>query len=163
MKKRVLSLLLALTMCLSLCVPAFAAQPEEIEPNIGPIGGSYYYTKRIISTDEEWSEYRRVSSNLEAGPAGGTLYCDTVTTFTFEFTGEISELGFAVGTELSSSVGHSINVPANRTAYLGYKVMWYIEEGIREKRSAISNQVLSENTYTVKIPQYGQYGLIFVD
>ena len=164
MKKKFLSLLLALAMCLSLGVPAFAASPEEVDPNVGPIGGAdYYYTKRVTRTYEGWSESRRVSSNLSAGPAGGTISCDRVTTFSLQITGEVSGLGFGVGTEVSSSVGYTINVPANRTAYMSFKAWCVFEEGIREKRSTLNNQIISENDYIIGFPQYGQYELVFVD
>lgn len=157
MKKRVLSLLLALTMCLSLCVPAFAAQPEEIEPN--NLGGSY--VKKVVTAEyEEWSDIVRVSNNLTTGPAGGSISCTISKKISFESDGSILGLSFNILASVSSDKGYTLNVGANQSAYMGFRARFSVEEGIRQTVSVITGQILSENTYVAKTPLYGDYILV---
>lgn len=157
MKKKFLSLLLALAMCLSFSVPVFAAQPEEIDPN--NLGGSFY---RKVVTNEyyEWSEYRRVSHDLKTGAEGGSITCSEIETFSVSFSGEVYGLSFNTEGTIESSDDYSLNVGPYQSVYMGFRARILVEEGIRQKVSVITNQVLSENTYVARIPQYGEYALL---
>lgn len=169
MKKSILSIILALAMCLSLCVPAMAAEiysediclladssSEEFKPN-GMT--DYYYRKANVTTTYGWGPWKRVSDNLTASSSGGTLSCTEVVSESFSFSGEISGLTFSGERTRSSEIGYSLNVDANRTAYMQWRCHFRYETGIREKVSYTTGHVVARNEFSVTIPEYGNYAL----
>ena len=75
-------------------------------------------------------------------------------------TGNIGSLGISTNTSISSEIGYTLNVGANRRVYMGYRVYYKVEQGTRELYDIVTGQVISSNSYTVKTPQYGEYKLI---
>lgn len=43
---------------------------------------------------------------------------------------------------------------------MGYRVYYKVETGTRELYDIVTGKVLRRKTYTIKIPQYGDYKLI---
>lgn len=74
--------------------------------------------------------------------------------------GNIKGIPVTVGGSISSTVGYTLNVPANKTVYMGYRVKYSVEEGTREMIDLVTGKVVSSNTYVVKNPKFGEYKLI---
>ena len=103
---------------------------------------------------------RRVSDNLQTGPAGGSITSTSEVTFGTEVSGNISGLGISVHISKKSAKGYTLNVGANRRVYMAYRVCYRVETGTNEYYDAITGKVYSSSSYTVKVPQYGEYGLV---
>ncbi len=43
---------------------------------------------------------------------------------------------------------------------MAYRVCYRVETGTNEYYDAITGKVYSSSSYTVKVPQYGEYGLV---
>ncbi len=112
-----------------------------------------------VNTHYEWSSYRRVSDNLQTGPAGGTISCTKSITFATEFSGNISGIGLSTGASVSTSVGYTLNVGPNKRVYMGYRVYYKVETGTNEFYDTLTGEVLTSTPYMIKIPQYGEYTL----
>lgn len=54
----------------------------------------------------------------------------------------------------------TLNVGANKRVYMGYRVYYAVEKGTRELYDVVTGEVLRSYSYTVKVPQYGEYKLI---
>lgn len=196
MKKRIISLVLALAMCLSLCAIVFAEDThreiagadlsiagqlvlgapvvrcihpsvfvmpdiEENAVNGGQFGG-VYYRKKDTSMYYEWSKPARVSDNVSGSLAGATVYTNQIVTYSASYTGAVGGLSFTGEKSISTETGYSFNVPAGVTAYIAHKCFFAIETGTRETVSEMTGKVVKTETYTAKIPQYGEYYLFVV-
>ena len=133
-----------------------------VEPQDGGFNG-YYYTKKNPVVTYEWSTVKRISDDLETGPAGGSITSNKSVTFTAQIGSSAKGLTFSGSTSISSAIGYTLHVGGNRKAYMGYKVYYRVETGIREKRSMTTSKVVSTNTYTVKTIDHGSYCMVNVN
>ncbi|KZN95405.1 hypothetical protein [Aeribacillus pallidus] len=121
----------------------------------------YRNRKKNVRISYEWSPYKRVSDNLNTyGSSGGSLTSNRTVTFKTDVSGSIQGLGISTGASVSSSIGYTLNVPKNRTVYMGYRVYYKVERGTNETYDVVTGKVIRSNSYTVKTPLYGQYGLV---
>lgn len=117
--------------------------------------------KEDVSYSYEWSDFERVSNNLNTyGSDGGTISVNRTVTFSVDVEGNIKGIGINVNASVTSEIGYSLEVPANRNVHLGYRVRYKIEKGTRVVRNGVTNKVMEKNEYTVKTPIYGEYKLI---
>ncbi len=183
--KKLISTVLSGAIVLSMSVPVFADTPPSSsypvnEQNVTQIFNSelagntpsengdtslffvndFRYRKVNVTTSSEWSSYKRVSDNVVTGSEGGSISANKSVTFGTEVSGSIHDLGISTNASVSSSVGYSLNVPANSRVYLGYRVKYKVEKGTREHYDIVTGKVLDSNKYTVKKPLYGEYKLI---
>lgn len=125
--------------------------PEFVNP--------YRYRKIKEDVTYEWSPFRRVSSNLNTyNSGGGSIKANRKTTFGVSVSGNIFGLGISTSGSISSQIGYTLNVPKNRRVYMGYRVRYKVEKGIREVRDVVTGKKTT-NKYTVKTPLYGEYKL----
>jgi len=108
----------------------------------------------------EWSQFDRVSNNILTGSNGGSITSTNSTTFNTQVSGSISGLGISTSTSVSSSLGYTLNVGPNRRVYMGFRVRYEVETGTREIVCMHTGRVLSSNSYTVRVPLYGEFALI---
>lgn len=113
-----------------------------------------------VSTSYEWSPFKRVSDNITTGPSGGSISCTKSESFSVAVAGNIQGLGFSLSASVSSSIGYTLNVPANATKYMGYRAYYKVERGTREEYNIANGSVVNRNSYTIKTPQYGEYKLL---
>lgn len=180
--RKLLSLILSFVMLFTLTIPAFASEADslyvnecdiEIVPDNALTGNytessenaprfinDFRYRKINVTTSYEWSAYKRVSDNLVTDSEGGSISSTKSVSFGTEVTGNIGSLGISTNTSISSEIGYTLNVGANRRVYMGYRVYYKVEQGTRELYDIVTGQVISSNSYTVKTPQYGEYKLI---
>lgn len=118
------------------------------------------YRKKNVKNTSEWSGYRRISNNLKTGSKGGSISSTTATTFKTDVSGNISGINVSLGGSKSSSKGYTLNVGANQNVYMGFRVRYAVESGIREKYDFTTGKVYERNSYKVRKPQYGEYALI---
>lgn len=179
--KRLVSFLLAAVMIFTLSFSAFAAASDslyvnesdiEIVPDNALTGtpdtsepapnfvNDYRYRKVNVTTSHEWSPYKRVSDNIQTGSEGGSISASKSVTFGTDVSGEIAGLDISTNASISSEVGYTLNVGANKRVYMGYRVYYEVEKGTREYYDIVTGEVIKSNPYTVKVPQYGEYKLI---
>lgn len=182
--KKFISIVLSMFMLFSLCIPATATEVDTLyvnesdievvadnalignrlsseEAELRPIFiNDFRYRKVNVSTSYDWSPYKRVSDNLITSDAGGELSSTKSVTFGTEVTGSISSLGISTSASLTSEIGYTLNVGANKRVYMGYRVRYEIETGTRECYDIVTGKVIDHNDYTVKTPIYGEYKLI---
>ena len=120
----------------------------------------YFYRKKNVKTYTEWSPYKRVSDNLKTGSSGGSITTTKSVTFGVTVSGDIYGLGISQSGSISSSTGYTLKVGKNKRVYVGYRVKYKVEKGIREHYDVVTGKVRASNSYTVKVPQYGEYALI---
>lgn len=140
--------------------PNVANSNAEVSPSFI---NDFRYRAVNVTTSNEWSGYRRVSDNLKTGKGGGSISANKTTTFDTSVSGEINGLGISTSKSISSSIGYTLNVAPNTTVYMGYRVYYKVEKGTREYYDLVTGKVISRNSYTVKVPQYGEYKLITVN
>lgn len=180
--KKVLSLVVSAAMLFALAIPAFAVESDplyvnecdiEIVPSDALTGNyvdapedaprfinDFRYRKTNVTTSNGWSAYKRVSDNLVTDSEGGSISTSKSVTFGTEVSGDIYGLNISTSASITSEIGYTLNVGANKRVYMGYRVYYAIEKGTRELYDIVTGEVLSSNTYTVKVPQYGEYKLI---
>lgn len=180
--KKVLSLVLCVVMLLALSIPAFAAESDplyvnecdiEIVPSDALTGNyagpseaeprfinDFRYRKTNVTTSNEWSAYKRVSDNLVTDSEGGSISASKSVTFGTEVSGDITGINISTSASITSEIGYTLNVGANKRVYMGYRVYYAVEKGTRELYDVVTGEVLRSNSYTVKVPQYGEYKLI---
>lgn len=132
--------------------PVIITQPDDT------IARTVSYYKTGVTTTYEWSGYKRVSDNVYAGAAGGSISSSDQVTFQTTASGAYSGLGFSFSKSLSSTLGYTLNLAPYQKAYMGWKVMNKVERGTRVTK--MGSNIISRDTYVVKIPQYGQYALL---
>ena len=57
---------------------------------------------------------------------------------------------------------YSLNGTPRKTQYLGFRVKYKVEKGVRYVYNQNTNKVVDKNNYTYKKPMYGEYALITV-
>lgn len=119
-----------------------------------------YARKTNVRVTNEWSGYRAVSHTVRASSAGASISTDRTTSFGATVSGDISKLNIALNASVSSTIGYTLNIPANRTAYLGFRVLYRVERGTRTEYF-YDGKVYKRNNYVVKIPIRGEYALIY--
>lgn len=120
----------------------------------------YTYFKKNVRTYEEWSGYRRISSNLKTGPKGGSISSNKTTTFTASATGPINKINVTLGGSVASTLGYTLHVNPNTSAYMGFRVRYRVETGVVETYDTYSKKVIKRENYTIKRPMFGEYALI---
>ncbi len=120
----------------------------------------YRYRKTNVKISYQWSGYKRVSDNLKTTSAGGSISANKGVTFGTEVSGNIYQLGISTGVSLSSEKNYTLNVGANQSVYMGYRVKYKVETGTREMYDMVTGRVISSNKYTVKTPIHGEYALL---
>lgn len=80
--------------------------------------------------------------------------------FGTEVSGNIAYLGISTNISKKSEIAYTLNVGANKRVYMAYRVLYKVETGKRECYDITTGKVVSQNFYTVKTPQYGEYKLI---
>lgn len=120
----------------------------------------YRYRRVNVKVRHEWSSYKRVSDNLRTDFAGGSISANRGVTFGTEVSGNVYQLGISTGVSLSSERNYTLNVGANQSVYMGYRVRYKVETGTREMYDMVTGRVISSNSYTVKTPIYGEYALL---
>lgn len=138
--------------------------PEEIEVDSEEVT-SYFvndfrYRKVNVKTFNEWSGYKRASDNITTGKGGGSITATKSVTFGTDVSGAIDGLGISTSKSITSSIGYTLNADPNKTVYMGYRVYYKVETGTREYYDLVTGKVLKSNSYTVKVPQYGEFKLI---
>lgn len=119
----------------------------------------YRYSKENVRVSNEWSSYRRVSDNLRTGSKGGSITSNRSVTFSPVISGSISGINVSTGSSKTSSVGYTLNVGANKSVYMGYRVRYEVERGTRVRTDVVTGKK-TRNSYTVKRPLYGEYRLL---
>lgn len=177
--KKALSLLCALLLLCALTVPTFAVevpQPKTFEvldtpiaintenvdeDGISPLAAMEYgYRKTNVKISGEWSEYKRISDNLETRNFTGTISSDRSVTFGTVVTGNIGKLGINTSVSLTNKIGYTLEVGKYSNKYMAYRVYYEVETGVREFYDMVTGRVISRNDYIVKVPQYGAYTLL---
>lgn len=135
---------------------------EKSSKIVSPTFVNDFRSRKVnVSISYGWSGYRRVSDNISTyGISGGSISSTKTTTFGTEVSGDIYGLGISLSGSVSNQIGYTLNVGPNRVVYLGYRVYYKIEKGTRQYYDLATGKVISSNSYTVKFPQYGQYGLL---
>lgn len=182
MKKKLLSAVLSIALILSLTSGAFAVEAGGGEVlsnaeydvisecncyNASVRGGDvnlWSYRKVNVTTTYEWSGYYRVSDNIYTSSAGGSISCNQSRSFGASISGDVSFINVSASGSVSSSIGYALHVGPYQQVYMGYRVMYKVERGTREKYcSAIGcegSPPVESNNYIAKSPQYGEYALI---
>ena len=175
LKKATLSIL-TVVMVVSAGTPAFASEGIDaaISNNISVTENVSYeqqadsrlldivYQKKDVENYNEWGEWERVSDNLTTDSDGGSISCTEEVRYGVDIEGETYGLIISASGSVSTTIGYTLNVPANSTAYMAYRVYYSVEEGTREVYDYALDRVISSNHYKVKAPLYGQYKLIYV-
>ena len=122
--------------------------------------GEFYYRKtNQVMHPERWSEARRVSDNVQAGSAGGSITSSRTTTFHGSASGATSGLNFSFGLSKSSAIGYTLNVAPNSRVYLAYRVCYQEETGTRET-VRYNGVVTYREPYSYDGIKYGEYLLV---
>lgn len=119
-----------------------------------------YARKSNVRVTNQWSGYRPVSHTVRASSAGASISTDRTTTFGTSVYGNISKLNIGTNASVSSTIGYTLNIPANKTAYLGFRVLYRVETGTRTEYF-YDGKVYKKSNYTVKTPIRGEYALIY--
>ncbi|ODV54468.1 hypothetical protein [Lysinibacillus fusiformis] len=98
--------------------------------------------------------------NITTGKGGGSITATKSVTFGTDVSGAIDGLGISTSKSITSSIGYTLNADPNKTVYMGYRVYYKVETGTREYYDLVTGKVLKSNSYTVKVPQYGEFKLI---
>lgn len=122
------------------------------------IGFNISTRKTNVRTRYEWSGYHRVSDTIRTGPKGGSISTTKSLSFGGSVKGNIQGLDVSINGTVSSSVGYTLHVGGNQTAYIGYRVLYLVEEGTRVVRDG--SGVISQNTYIARKPIRGEYALL---
>lgn len=135
----------------------FIEQPaDQITPNfVNP----YRYSKENVTKRTYWTPYRRISDDLETGPAGGSLVANKTTTFKSSASGAYNLLGLDIGASASSTKGYILNVAGNKKQYMGYRARMEEEKGTRVRTDVVTGQKVRQS-YTFNKVLYGRYGLL---
>lgn len=142
--------------------PVAPVESVSDQSNVTPMFvNDFRYRKKNVSTYYEWSSHKRASDNLSTyGTSGGTITATKETTFGAEISGNIYGIDVSVSGSVTNNIGYSVSIGPNRVVYLGYKVYYKVEKGTREYYDLVTGKVMSSNSYTVKVPQYGQYSVL---
>lgn len=116
--------------------------------------------KKNVKKSESWSGYKRVSDNIKTGKSGGSISSTKEVTFGTQVDGNIGGLGISTNASRTSSVGYTLNVGANKTVYMGYRVRYSVEKGENHRVDIVTGKTISKSNYVVKKPKYGEYKLI---
>lgn len=130
---------------------------EEVTPYFV---NDFRYRKVNVKTYNEWSDYKRASDNITTGKGGGSITATKSVTFGTDVSGAIDGLGISTSKSITSSIGYTLNADPNKTVYMGYRVYYKVETGTREYYDLVTGKVLKSNSYTVKVPQHGEFKLI---
>ena len=122
--------------------------------------GGLTYTKKNVKYRQEWSNFVPVSSMISTSKAGGSISVNQTRTFGTSISGVVHGLNVGGNASVSSGVGYTLNVPGNKRAYIGFRVLYRVETGTRVA-SFYDGKMYSRNNYTVKVPLRGEYRLIF--
>lgn len=139
---------------------ALTKRSEVRQPSIEARAYGTYVEKKNVRTYYEWSGYRPVSHTLRTSSAGGSISTDKTTTFGVSISGDISRVNLSVSGSVSSTVGYTLNVPANRSAYLGFRVLYKVESGTRVEYFH-DGGIYKRSNYVVKVPVRGEYALVY--
>ena len=120
----------------------------------------YYYRKTNVKTSSEWSPYKRVSDTISVNSRGGSISSTKTQKFDVVISGSIANINVNIGKSLSSAKGYILHAEPNTRVYMGYRVKYSVETGIREKVDMVTGRVVSSNRYTVKNPVNGEYKLL---
>lgn len=122
----------------------------------------YYYRKKVTSTTTKWTSYKRVSNNVKVPPKGATITQSKQLTFGVTVSGSIYGLCLSTSASVSTENSYSLNGTPRKTQYLGFRVKYKVEKGVRYVYNQNTNKVVDKNNYTYKKPMYGEYALITV-
>lgn len=121
----------------------------------------FRYRKVNVVKGTRWSSYKRVSDNVSTyNSTGGSIVANRQATFGTTVSGSIFGLNISTAATRSSTVGYTLQAGPNRNVYMGYRVKYKTETGVRQKYDVVTGKVVSSNKYTVEIPDYGQYQLL---
>ncbi|QTU82890.1 hypothetical protein J7S27_06375 [Carnobacteriaceae bacterium zg-C25] len=134
--------------------PTVHAKTIQKNP-IAPMEHYYWggYRKEGVRKYQEWGNIERVSDNLVTP---GWIYSQKKLERGVEVTGAIDEiLTISLFSRVSSEKGYGVLINTPGTYYLGYKILYEVEEGYRVKDDVFGGT--SRNYYKVRRPVYGQY------
>lgn len=149
--------MLSVLTIISITIPASAVRSDP--PASTHNQGTYYSVRENVSTSYEWGSDYRVSSNLTASSAGGSIACTKELNFGVEVSGDLQGISYSASTSVATSIGYSINVPPNKTMYMAFRVRYEVETGMNARYNTITGQLVSRKPYTIKTPLYGDYFL----
>ena len=132
-----------------------AAEVVDLEEVVNP--------EEIVVDSEEVTPYFVNDfryRNITTGKGGGSITATKSVTFGTDVSGAIDGLGISTSKSITSSIGYTLNADPNKTVYMGYRVYYKVETGTREYYDLVTGKVLKSNSYTVKVPQYGEFKLI---
>lgn len=116
-------------------------------------------TAENVSEHESWSEYRRISDNLDGYP-GDEIKATSTETFSVEVSGDLFGLGISVGQEIESSREYTLRLPYRGTFYLACRTKNKIIRGDRVVRTASGGVFLRKSRFEVIYPLYLEYKLM---
>ena len=117
---------------------------------------------QTTSRTTKWTSYKRVSNNVKVPPKGATITQSKQLTFGVTVSGSIYGLGLSTSASVSTENSYSLNGTPRKTQYLGFRVKYKVEKGVRYVYNQNTNKVVDKNNYTYKKPMYGEYALITV-
>ena len=133
---------------------------EGINPLVS--GSGWNYKKENVKTSYYWKPAVRVSDDLDTrSPAkSGTIKCDRKKDYGVVASGAYKELGFKLNVSISTTIGYSLTLQANKVAYMAYAMQYKVETGTRVKSSNITGTIVSREPYRVETPTNGRYSLV---
>lgn len=139
--------------------------PEVVESDVYTPSfiNDFRYRKLNVRNYYEWSNFVRVSDNVTTTAVGGSVTVNKGVTFSTVVSGSVVGLNMSTSKALTSSVGYSLGIEPKRTGYMGYQVYYKVEAGTREMFDVSTGKVWERNSYVVKVPQYGNYKIIYLD
>lgn len=120
----------------------------------------FYYRKKVKRVYTSYSSYRRVSNSVHFPPRGGSITVSKKVSIHGSVSGEIYGINVSVGGSISSVIGYTLNGTPGKTQYIGFRVKYRVEEGVRYKYNQITGKLVSSNTYKVMKPVNGEYALL---
>lgn len=158
MVKRIYSLI-ASSILLFILFATPVSYANEIEPEINLFAGPIVY-KTNVTTYETWSNYSRVSDNIKVNNGQtGSIMSSNSTSFSRVISGTTEGLTIATNKTITSTIGYTLSTSTPGTWYMAFRVRYMVETGTRNYQPGNGGPVRT-NTYTVKVPLYGQYTLI---
>lgn len=95
-------------------------------------------------------------------PKGATITQSKQLTFGVTVSGSIYGLGLSTSASVSTENSYSLNGTPRKTQYLGFRVKYKVEKGVRYVYNQNTNKVVDKNNCTYKKPMYDEYALITV-